>query len=189
MFISYSWYTIPKPIDNKPSHWVLPPGHWRLKLKICRLYHANLCKFDAEIKSYKDGKTIWIYHNHYLPCTYNSKRCRYVRRHISVALDMRTLLDRKNISSRTNGRVAARRVTGLIIKRLTIYIKINGFNGANGCSKMINENVNTCQQKSMLGLSNRTPSTKRLCVRVQSQCFGSCYINLSGCQVRWAVLC
>ena len=63
--------------DNKPSHWVLPPGHWRLKLKICRL-HANMCKFDAEIKSYKDGKTIWIYHNHYLPCTYNSKRCPYL---------------------------------------------------------------------------------------------------------------
>ena len=65
----------PKPIDNKVSHWVLPPGHWRLKLKICRLYHANMCKFDAEIKSYKDGKTIWIYHNHYLPCTYNSYVC------------------------------------------------------------------------------------------------------------------
>ena len=31
---------------------------------------------------------------------------------------MRTLLYRKNISSRTNGQVAARRVTGLIIKRL-----------------------------------------------------------------------
>ena len=31
---------------------------------------------------------------------------------------MRTLLDRKNISSRTNGQVAARRVTGLIIKKL-----------------------------------------------------------------------
>ena len=59
----------PKPIDNKPSHWVLPPGHWRLKLKICRLFHANRCKFDAEIKSYKDGKTIWFDHNHYLQCT------------------------------------------------------------------------------------------------------------------------
>ena len=34
---------------------------------------------------------------------------------------MRTLLDRKNISSRTNGQVAARRVTGLIIKRLWPY--------------------------------------------------------------------
>ena len=31
---------------------------------------------------------------------------------------MRTLLDRKNFSSRTNGQVAAHRVTGLIIKRL-----------------------------------------------------------------------
>ena len=31
---------------------------------------------------------------------------------------MLTLLDRKNISSRTNCQVAARRVTGLIIKRL-----------------------------------------------------------------------
>ena len=29
---------------------------------------------------------------------------------------MRTLLDRKNISSRTNGQVAARRVTGLLSK-------------------------------------------------------------------------
>ena len=109
----------PKPIDNKPSHWVLPPGHWRRKLKICRLFHANMCKFDAEIKSYKDGKTIWIYHNHYLPCTYNSKRCRCVCKcyyydravHISVAVDMHTLLDRKNFSSRTNGKVAARPVT------------------------------------------------------------------------------
>ena len=47
-----------KPIDNEPSHRVLPPGHWRLKLKICLLFHANMFKFDAEIKSYKDGKTI-----------------------------------------------------------------------------------------------------------------------------------
>ena len=30
--------------------------------------------------------------------------------------------DRKNISSRTNGQVAARRVTGLIIKRLWVDI-------------------------------------------------------------------
>ena len=58
--------------------------------------------------------------------TYNSKRCRYVRNcyhydravHISVAVDMRTLLDRNTFSSITNGQVAARRVTGLIIKRL-----------------------------------------------------------------------
>ena len=58
-------------------------------------------KFDAEIKAYKDGKTIWIYHNQYLPFTYNSKRCRYVCNcyyydravHILVAVDMRTLLD------------------------------------------------------------------------------------------------
>ena len=44
--------------------------------------------------------------------------CYYYDRavHISVAVDMRTLLDRKNFSSRTNGQVAARRVTGLIIK-------------------------------------------------------------------------
>ena len=85
-----------------------------------------MCKFDAEIKSYKDGKTIWIYHNHYLPCTYNSKRCRYVCNcyyydravHISVALDMHTLLDRNNFSSSSNGQVAAHWVTGLIIKRL-----------------------------------------------------------------------
>ena len=37
---------------------------------------------------------------------------------MSVAVDMRTLLDRNIFSSRTNGQVAARRVTGLIIKRL-----------------------------------------------------------------------
>ena len=98
-----------KPIDNKPGHWVLPPGHWRLKQKICRLF-----------------QTIWIYHNHYLPCTYNSKRCRRVCNcycydravHISVAVDMRTLLDRNSFSSSSNGHVAAHRVTGLIIKRL-----------------------------------------------------------------------
>ena len=59
-------------------------------------------------------------------CTYNSKRCRYVCNcyyydravHISVAVDMRTLLERNNFSSRTNDQVAARRVTGLIIKML-----------------------------------------------------------------------
>ena len=38
--------------------------------------------------------------------------------HISVVVNMRTLLDRNNFSSRTNGQVAARRVTGLIIKML-----------------------------------------------------------------------
>ena len=119
----------PKPIDNKPSHWVLPPGDWRLKLKsVGSSMQIIMCKFDAEIKSYKDGKTIWIYHNHYLPCTYNSKRCRYVCNcyyydrvvvvvHISVAVDMRTLLHGNNFSSRTNDQVAARRVK-FIIKRL-----------------------------------------------------------------------
>ena len=44
------------------------------------------------------------------------------RRRISVALDMRTLLDRNNISSITNGQVAVRQETGLIIKRLWLYI-------------------------------------------------------------------
>ena len=34
---------------------------------------------------------------------------------------MHTLLDRNNFSSRTNGQVAARRVTGLIIKRLLVF--------------------------------------------------------------------
>ena len=50
--------------------------------------------------------------------------CYYYDRavHISVAVDMRTLLDRTNFSSRTNGQVAARRVTGLIIKRLWSYV-------------------------------------------------------------------
>ena len=99
---------------------MLPPGHQRLKLKTYPLFHANnKCEFDAEIKSYTDGKTILIYHNHYLPCTYNSKFCRYVCNcyyydravHISVAVDMRTLLDRKNFSSSSNGQVAAHRVT------------------------------------------------------------------------------
>ena len=93
-----------------------------------------MCKFDAEIKSYKDGKTILIYQNHYLPCTYNSKPCRYVCNcyycdravHISVAVDMRTLLDRKNYSSSSNGQVAAHRVTGLIIiKRLWLYYDLD----------------------------------------------------------------
>ena len=36
--------------------------------------------------------------------------------HISVDVDLRTLLDRKNFSSNSNGQVAAHRVTGLIIK-------------------------------------------------------------------------
>ena len=35
---------------------------------------------------------------------------------------MRTLLDRKTISSITNGQVAARRVTGLIMKRLWLHV-------------------------------------------------------------------
>ena len=45
--------------------------------------------------------------------------CYYYDRavHISVAIDMRTLLDRKNFSSSSNGQVAAHRVTGFIIKR------------------------------------------------------------------------
>ena len=28
-------------LDNEPGHRVLPPGQWRLKLKICRLFLAN----------------------------------------------------------------------------------------------------------------------------------------------------
>ena len=46
--------------------------------------------------------------------------CYYYDRavHVSVAVDMRTLLDRNNFSSSSNGQVSARRVTGLIIKRL-----------------------------------------------------------------------
>ena len=120
-----------KSFDNKPSHRVLPPGNWKLKLKIFRLFHANnnyvqvLCQNNVII--YKDGKTIWMYHNHYLPCTYNSKRCRYMcncyyydravpthfssRRHACAHVD--------NVSSSTNGHVAAHRVTGLI-KRLRL---------------------------------------------------------------------
>ena len=43
--------------------------------------------------------------------------CYYYDRavHISVAVDMRTLLDRNNFSSSSNGQVAAHQVTGLII--------------------------------------------------------------------------
>ena len=133
---------------------MLPPGHWGLKLKICRLFHANnMCKFDAEIKSYKDEKTIWIYHNHYLPCTYNSKRCRYVCNcycydravHISVAVDMRTLLDRKNFSSSSNGQVAAHWVTGLkgfdntnqvVIITLTAFVHLSAY-GIQGFSRLL----------------------------------------------------
>ena len=52
--------------------------------------------------------------------------CDYYDRavHVSVAVDMRTLLDRKNFSSRTTGQVATRRVTGLIIKRLWVIRRI-----------------------------------------------------------------
>ena len=105
---------------------MLPPGHWRLKLQICRLFHANnMCPFDAEIKSYKHWKTIIIEYWPYTG-TYNSKHCCYVCNcyyydravHISVAVDVRTLLDRNHFSSSSNGQVAAHRVTGLIIKRL-----------------------------------------------------------------------
>ena len=40
--------------------------------------------------------------------------------HISVAVDMRTLLDRNNFSSRTNGQVAARRMTAYYQKAACI---------------------------------------------------------------------
>ena len=29
---------------------IVSVGHCRLNLQICRLFHANICKFDAEIK-------------------------------------------------------------------------------------------------------------------------------------------
>ena len=47
-------------------------------------------------------------------------KCYYYDRavHIPVAVDISTLLDRKNFSYSSNGQVAAHRVTGLIIKRL-----------------------------------------------------------------------
>ena len=42
--VAVSNVLIEKPVDNKPSHRVLPPGHWRLKLNTCRLFHATkLC--------------------------------------------------------------------------------------------------------------------------------------------------
>ena len=44
-----------------------------------------------------------------------------IAQYISVAVDMRTLLDRKMFSFSSNGQVAAHRVTGLIIKRLCFY--------------------------------------------------------------------
>ena len=52
--------------------------------------------------------------------------CYYYDRavHISVAVDMRTLLDRKNFSSSSNGQVAAHRATGLIIKRLWFNVTV-----------------------------------------------------------------
>ena len=58
---------------------------------------------------------------------YNSN-CYYYDRavHISVAVDMRTLLDRNNFSSSSNGQVAAHRVTGLIINRLRFHLRICG---------------------------------------------------------------
>ena len=71
--------------------------------------------------------TKFFYHNHYLPYKYNaniSAMCAIVTIMIAqthVAVDMRTLSDRNNLSSRTNGQVAARRVTGFIIKRLCYH--------------------------------------------------------------------
>ena len=44
---------------------------------------------------------------------------------ISVDVDMRTLLERKNSSSSSNGQVAAHRVTRLIIKALLLLIRHN----------------------------------------------------------------
>ena len=88
-----------------------------------------MCKSDAEIKSYKDGGKrsefiiIIIYQvrtiaNVAAMCALCN--CYYYdcAVHISVAVDMRTLLDRNNFGSIFNGQVAAHRVTGLIIKRL-----------------------------------------------------------------------
>ena len=43
--------------------------------------------------------------------------CYYCDR-VSVAVDIRTLLDRNNFSSSSNGQVAAHRVTVIITKRL-----------------------------------------------------------------------
>ena len=56
---------LPKPIDNKPSHRVLPPSHWRLKQKICQLFHANnfyvqvRCR-NSHIKTGKQSEFIII---------------------------------------------------------------------------------------------------------------------------------
>ena len=100
---------------------MLPFGHWRQKLKICRLFHANMCKFDGDDAAYNK-----------LRCAYNSKRCRYdyvCNRyyydravHISVAVETRMLLDRNHFSSSSNGQVAAHRVTGLIILFLPSFL-------------------------------------------------------------------
>ena len=46
--------------------------------------------------------------------------------HVLVAVDMRTLLDRNNFSSSSNGQVAAYRVTGLIIKKALVQSELPG---------------------------------------------------------------
>ena len=87
-----------------------------------------MCKFDVKkihIKTRKRSEFIIIIIYHVRTTANVAAMCAIVTImiydravHISVAVDMRTLLDRNNFSSRANGQVAAHRVTELIIKRL-----------------------------------------------------------------------
>ena len=113
----------------------LPPGHWKLKLNICQLFHANnYVQVRCWNKVIKGGRklsefiVIIIYHvrktaNVAVMCAivtiikaakYRFSVCYYDR----AGRSMRTLLDRKNFSSSSNGQVAAHRGIGLIVKRL-----------------------------------------------------------------------
>ena len=97
---------------------MLPPGHSRLKLQICRLFHANMCKFDAEIMTGQRSEFIASIIYHVRTTANVVAMCAIVT---MMAGDMRTLLDWNTFSFNSNGQVAAHRVTGLIIKRLWRY--------------------------------------------------------------------
>ena len=117
-----------KPIDNKPS--LLSAATWPLETETKNL-SALPCKYvqvrcrNSHIKTGKRSEFIIIimYHVRLYVQQQTLPLCvqlllLWSRRHISVAVDMRTLLDRIHLSSRTSDQVAARRVTGLIIKAL-----------------------------------------------------------------------
>ena len=87
-------------------------------MKICA---SSMPKSHVKTGKQSEFIIIIIYRVH---CTYIAAMCAIVTimiaqyLHISVAVDMRTLLDINNFSSSSNGQVAAQRVTGLIIKRI-----------------------------------------------------------------------